>query len=733
MYISDEQKQEILRLLEAGKPLPAKYRFILFEHDGDAELVWNGKSNEICNVALPFQTIEQIDEPRKESYHQAVSDDLFDPNGRQISGWTNKLIWGENKFILSSLQRSDLWHEIKANGGIKLVYIDPPFDVGADFSMKVEIGNEELVKTPSILEEIAYRDTWGRAENSYIAMIYERLLLIRDLLAEDGSIYVHCDWRVSGYMRLVLDEVFGKENFRNEISWRRQTIRGAKTRAQFMPFSTDYIFLYTKNNSAIWNIIPRIKYFSLAEAKERYTKDEGGYFTTSDPGSYTNESLLRLHQEGRVHVTGGGEVKIENGVIGTTKGKIRIKYYREQVGDKIKEETVADNLWDDVPGMGIVSHEYLGYPTQKPEGLLQRIINASSNEGDIVADFFCGSGTTAAVAEKLGRKWIASDLGRFAIHTARKRLIGVQRQRQTEKKSYRAFALLNLGKYQRQYFVAQSPHLSPQQRESLAEQKWQDYLKFILQAYHAQEVTNDPVFHGKKGAAFVAVGPLNLPASAEFVRQIIDECKARKIAAADILAFEFEMGISQICENDKTDGISLSLKYIPPEVFDRRAMEKNQAVFYDLAHIKVRPHILKTKNGRELKLELTNFSTNYSQPAPNDKPGTVFVERGQVYQKTDGEPELLTKHWSDWIDYWAVDFDYESRPAVVRTKNESTDEWEERHTGEFIFDNEWQSFRTRRDRKLELTSTGQEIVGKKKVAVKVVDIFGNDTMKVLDV
>ena len=679
MYISEEQKQEILRLLEAGKPLPAKYRFILFEHDRDAELVWDGKSNEVCNVALPFQTIEQIDEPRKESYRQAIAGNLFDPSGRQISGWTNKLIWGDNKFIMSSLQRSDLWREIQDNGGIKLVYIDPPFDVGADFSMRVEIGNEKFVKAPSILEEIAYRDTWGRAENSYIAMIYERLLLIRDLLAEDSSIYVHCDWRVSGYMRLVLDEVFGKNNFQREIIWRIGWLSGFKTQAKNWIRNHDTIYFYSKNkNSFVFNkeYIP----YPL-----NYRRRDGEKPTGE---GYPMEDTWNCHDL---------------------------------------------DVMDSIQIMSF-SSEKTGYGTQKNENLLQRIIQASSNEGDIVADFFCGSGTTAAVAEKLGRKWIASDLGRFAIHTARKRLIGVQRQLKTENKNYRAFALLNLGKYQRQYYVAQNPHLSPQQKELCAEQKWQEYLNLILRAYHAQEIANDLLFHGKKGAAFVAVGPLNLPASAEFVGQIIDECEVRKIAAVDILAFEFEMGIfPKMCEEAKARGVLLSPKYIPPEVFDRRAVEKNQVVFYDLAHIEVRSHIKKTKNNREIKLELTNFSTNYSQPAPNKKSGTVFVERGQVYRKTDSEPELLTKHWSDWIDYWAVDFDYENRPAVVQTKNESTGEWEERHTGEFIFDNEWQSFRTRQNRKLELTSAPKEVIGKKKVAVKVVDIFGNDTMKVLDV
>lgn len=194
--LTEREQQEIIRLIESGKSLPEKYRFLLFEDKREVELVWNGKTNEVCNVILPFQVIEQVDEPRAESLKR--NDTLFDwagisfdNRGRQLKGWTNKLIWGDNKLILASLKNGPLRREIEAQGGIKLIYIDPPFDVGADFSMDIEIGDETLTKKPNILEEIAYRDTWGKGADSFIAMIYERLVLMRDLLADDGSIYVH--------------------------------------------------------------------------------------------------------------------------------------------------------------------------------------------------------------------------------------------------------------------------------------------------------------------------------------------------------------------------------------------------------------------------------------------------------------------------------------------------------------------------------------------------------------
>jgi adenine-specific DNA-methyltransferase len=184
--LTPAEKQDIIRFLEADKPLPDKYRFLLFDDKREVELVWNGKTSEVSNVALPFQVIEQVDEPRAEKVKEQP--DLFnmDERGRQLTGWTNKLIWGDNKIILSSLKNGPLREEIEAQGGIKLIYIDPPFDVGADFSMDIEIGDDTFTKKPNILEEIAYRDTWGKGADSFISMIYERLILMRDLLSEGG-------------------------------------------------------------------------------------------------------------------------------------------------------------------------------------------------------------------------------------------------------------------------------------------------------------------------------------------------------------------------------------------------------------------------------------------------------------------------------------------------------------------------------------------------------------------
>jgi adenine specific DNA methylase Mod len=420
MKLSDNEIRDITKHLEAGRPLPEKYRFLLFEDKREVELVWNGKSSEVCNMVLPFQVIEQVDEPRAEKVMK-FQPSLFDSlTGRQVKGWNNKLIWGDNKLILSSLKNGPLRQEIEEQGGIKLIYIDPPFDVGADFSMDIKIGGETLTKKPGVLEELAYRDTWGKGADSFIAMIYERLVLMRDLLAEDGSIYVHCDWRVNSYIRLVLDEVFGKERFCSEIKWKRVVSTGSsKAISKKYPVVDDSLLFFSKQENYTWNT--QYGEFSEKYKKRFQQKDKRGIFYWDNLSTYSNETLERLISEDRIKLP-------------LKKGKNpRYKNYLHE-----RKGVVLDNLWTDIVPLNSQAIESANYPTQKPEALLERIIKASSNENDLVADFFCGSGTTLAVAEKLNRKWIGSDLGKFAIHTTRKRLIGVQRHLKENQKNWRA-------------------------------------------------------------------------------------------------------------------------------------------------------------------------------------------------------------------------------------------------------------------------------------------------------
>ena len=286
--LTEQEQQEIIRFVEADRPLPDKYRFLLFEDKREVELVWNGKTNEVCNIVLPFQVIEQVDEPRAEKPEDARRKDadqglLFslDQRGRQLKGWTNKLIWGDNKLILSSLKDGPLREEIEKQGGLKLIYIDPPFDVGADFSMDIEIGDDTFTKKPNILEEIAYRDTWGKGADSFIAMLYERLVLMRDLLAEEGSIYVHIEPDVGNLIRVVLDEVFGRDGLRTEIAWKRTSSHGNVSRSYGEIWES--IYFYTRSAEKwIWNqqYIP----FEQEYIDSHFTgvEPDGRRYTTSD-------------------------------------------------------------------------------------------------------------------------------------------------------------------------------------------------------------------------------------------------------------------------------------------------------------------------------------------------------------------------------------------------------------------------------------------------------------------
>jgi hypothetical protein len=453
------------------------------------------------------------------------------------------------------------------------------------------------------------------------------------------------------------------------------------------------------------------------------------------------ETLERHDREDRLHwpKKAGGVPRLK-------------KYLSEYEGVPLQD------IWMDVSKIHNQSAELTGYATQKPRALIERILNVSSNPGDLVGDFFGGSGTTADVAERLGRKWITSDLGKFAIHTTRKRLIGVQRELKSAGKDYRAFEILNLGKYERQHFVGVNPNLREAEQAAQLAKKEADFLDLILKAYRAEKTTGFATFHGKKAGRLVSVGPVNLPVTRLYVEEVINECRQKRITRVDILGFEFEMGLfPNVLQDASAKGIDIAPKYIPREVFDKRAVEKNQVAFHDVSYIEVTPRF----DGQKVAVELTDFNVFYSQDSVKqaeeslkDKASKIVVDNGQIVKVSKDAKgiitrERLTESWKDWIDYWAVDFDFENKKEIIRKAvspevNPSLagmepdqmglEAYEEVWTGDYIFENEWQSFRTKRDRSLEFTSVYKECLpGRRKIAVKVVDIFGNDTMTIVEV
>jgi len=553
--LTETEKRDLIKLIEQGKPLPEKYRFLLFADKREVELVWNGKTREVCTAVLPFQTLEHIDEPRQEKSDANELD--LDMGGRQTKGWTNKLIWGDNKLILSSLKSGALRRQIEDAGGLKLIYIDPPFDVGADFSMDIEIGGETFHKEPNLLEQIAYRDTWGRGADSFISMIYERLILMRDLMHPEGTIYLHIGPNVSHYVKLALDDVFGASNYRSEIIWRRSNSHNKLT-GQFGPIH-DAIFFYSRGEN--YQFHPGKLPFTKGYIESRFKyRDKNGIYQPNyltGPGIRNGDSGQPWHgynptgarRHWAIPSTIVEMLNIDTKNMSTPEildaalaADLLVIPKKEGGQPMYKQYLTAgipyQDIWayqsntsgvlygtdqcidEDVKWLEQES-EKLGYDTQKPEGLIRRIFETSSNEGDLVADFFCGSGTTAAVAEKLGRKWIATDLGKFGIHTTRKRLIQVLRDLKKEGKAFRAFEVLNLGRYERQAYLNVTGRLSGKKKEQALAKKEQEFRELILRAYRAEPLADAAFFHGKNGSRLVCVGPINLPVGRLFVEEVI--------------------------------------------------------------------------------------------------------------------------------------------------------------------------------------------------------------------
>jgi hypothetical protein len=416
-------------------------------------------------------------------------------------------------------------------------------------------------------------------------------------------------------LRSILGEVFGNENFINQICWRRTTAHGdAKQGAKRFDTVDDTILAFSKNSDKrIWNTqyIP----FSDEQIKQQYDKvDEDGRNyrlvtpTASKPGGDTSYDWKGVTPpKGRYWAYSRVKMKEFDDagkLYYSSSGQPYIKYFLDE-----RPGVAASTIWTDAL-LAPTSRERVDYPTQKPEALLERIIKASTNEGDLVADFFSGSGTTGAVAEKINRKWIMTDLGKFAIHTTRKRMIAVQRDLKASGQDFRAFEILNLGKYERQHYIGINENLRQEEQQKQIESREQEFVGLILNAYKADAAEGFRTFQGKKSGRLVAVGPVNVPVSRLFVEEVILECRQKHVTKVDILGFEFEMGLfPNVLDDARSKGIDISPKHIPAEVFDKRAVEKGQVVFHDVAAIEIKPNVKKNS----IAIELTDFSVFYSQ------------------------------------------------------------------------------------------------------------------------
>lgn len=645
------------------------------------ELLWDGKYKDgkkvgPVRIALPFQTVETVNETAQQ--RQLTLDMLF--AGRETD-WRNRLIWGDKKYVLPGLLP-------EFAGEVNLIYIDPPFATGADFSFTTTIpeSDESFIKEPSMIEQKAYRDTWGRGLDSYLQWFYETIVLLWELLADDGCIYVHCDSRLDSSLRLLLDEVFGFNAFRNEIIWKRTT---SHTDASSYGSVHDTLLFFLKSETYKQNSVTQKYDAEYIEQYYRYVDNQNRHFMSADltgagrgPTRNFGSHGLLAPPPGRHWMydqNGIDRLLLEDKIFWTKNGIPRLKKYLDE-----SPGMPASDMWTDIQALrSWHKDESVGYPTQKPEALLERIINASSNEGDLVLDCFCGSGTTAATAEKLGRRWITCDLGRFAIHTARKRLLSID--------NVQPFIVQNLGKYERQAWQ-DTEFADPTQRASVQLR----YRNFILQLYHATPIDGYSWIHGVKDGKLIHVGSVDAPISLGEVRSIVNEFwrvrgkdAGEHSKGVDVLGWDFAFDLNETAKQMAADsGIKLVFKKIPREMLEKKAVEQGDIAFYELAALAVDVQT----NKKSVNVALTNFFM-----PPDDVPEDV---------------KNAIQHWSQWIDYWAIDWDYRDD----------------------TFHNQWQTYRTRKEPKILLkTFHTYEEPGTYTIVIKVIDILGNDTTKAITV
>src|SRR6266849_3786851 len=645
------------------------------------ELVWEGKYKDgkkvgPVRIALPFQAVETVNETAQQ---RQLTLDMYAAG--QETEWRNRLIWGDKKYILPSLLP-------EFAGQVNLIYIDPPFATGADFSFMTDVPetNESFTKEPNMIEQKAYRDTWSHGIDGYLQWFFETVVLLKDFLTEEGSIYVHCDWHVSFYIKSVLDEVFGANNFLNEIVWQRTNAHNINPK--YFLRVHDIILFYAKSQKYTWKA--QFTEYSPEQIK-RYKPDENGRLYTGQDLTMSSTSRTRNFEwrGSRPPANRGWALSLLELEKRWAEGRILTKIDGTPRLDGLKvflDETTgkrATDLWTDISRVGNTSDERIDYPTQKPEALLERIMTASSNEGDLVLDCFIGSGTTAAVAEKLGRQWIACDLGRFAIHITRKRLLSID--------NVKPFVVQNLGKYERQAWQV-AEFSDPTQRANVQLR----YRNFILQLYHATPIDCYTWLHGIKGGRLVHVGSVDAPIALGEVKAIVNEfwrVRGKDVGehsnSIDILGWDFAFDLNETAKQMAADAnIRLAFKKIPREVLEKKAVEQGDIFFYELAALDVEVKPLK----KPVEVELCNFIM-----PPDDVPEDI---------------KNAIKHWSQWIDYWAVDWDYR----------------------EDTFHNQWQTYRTKKEPKILLKAFHEyEQPGNYTIVIKVIDILGNDTTKAVTV
>lgn len=630
--------------------------FDIEEAPGRPMLHWLGKR--------PLRAVKYYEAQLKEQYGEPAED-----------GWVNRLYWGDNLQVMSHLMK-------EFRGKIKLIYIDPPFDSKADYRKRIKLKGRQLEGDISVIEEKQYTDIW--ANDLYLQFMYERLQLMRELLAEDGSLYLHCDWHRSHYLRCILEEVFGQQNFQNEIVWQRTS---ARSDSKTYNHIHDTILFCTKSETYTWNeqhtpydeeYIEQFYRYVEEGTGRRYTLSDlmaaglrrgpsGQPWRGIDPAArgnhwkYSIEKLEELDREGRIYWPKDGGVP-------------RYKRYLDEMPGR-----PLQSIWTDLQPVAAHAQERTDFPTQKPESLLERIILASSNPGDLVADFFCGSGTTLAVAQKLGRRWIGSDINLGAIHTTARRVSQIIKERQEEtwqqtlldegKKFYPAFAVYNVNHYD--IF------------KNALEAK-----EIVMKLYGVEPVKRS-FFDGILDGKWVKVVELNRVCSKEDVQAVFDEILSK--GEKEIEA-TYRRGVLILCSGHEYDVLDyakrLNVVNIPFEIRD---------ILTDRKDI-----IFKRPPEADITLKLDS--------------GKAVVEIRQFYSpmllqklQLEDNPEEIDD-WRQLVEAVLIDPNYDGevlRPAIQDIPGKK-----DMVSGVY---------------ELPLTGPGQ------KIAVKIVDVLSEEYFEVLEV
>jgi len=619
-----------------------------------ARLVWDTKPRRAPNPKdIEFQTAEVvIPNPQyKGELPLSFRDGLFGEEDIDKQKM-NRLIWGDNLLAMQALLAQGY------EGKINLIYIDPPFDSKADYSHKMVIEGNEFTKEPSVIERLAYKDTWAGGTDSYLDMLYPRLQLMKRLLAEDGSIYVHLDWHVGHYVKAILDEVFNR-NFINEIVW---CYTGPRKTPRAFSRKHDVILLYSKTDRYVFN------------------------------------QLTIPHKSG-LHDTGQVE----------TFGTLRKSRMPEKQADEIKKlekrGKVLEDWWIDIWATERYRNELLGFDTQKPEALLERIIKSSSSKGDLIADFFVGSGTTLTVAERLSRCWIGCELGKVGIQVTRARLVEQQAK---------PFLIENIGNYQREMIYLTGGRIWEMQH-------------LILKLYGAtprDKTSGLGVRKIENVEELVYVGYPDRPITAKKVEELAlqaEKLDGRGYKRLVVLGWDYEYNYYQALEARKNAlknklKIHIESRDIPPDIYDYLKKAKNEediesiadkVHFYERPYLRMNsPKIKALGNGKvQIKIAIKRYVLM-------DIPVSHTSKKGQ--DTYNALMKLAKDNFTVLIDYWAVDWDYDG----------------------FTFKSQWQAFRGNGKKVKTVPIVATATVDKKQkrtVAVRVVDIFGNDAGVTIEV